>query len=820
MFEIRARPVQILTPPFTTLKQMYLTGGIVLKPDASGPDSSIVSATISVNDASRAIAVTNGTFRDSTALAEGVNLIVVSTATGRDSVTVTRRVRHTPTARVTAEENGGTVILDARGTTDPDGQQVTDFAWLDDPAFPLGLAGRTGVSVSFPTPEAEGEYYFGLIARDPDGNADTTRSYFVITADDSLVQAAIARNPAWARDARVYFLFPKAASPAGTINAAAARLPLIRDLGFSVIWMMPVMKNAYPIDNGVGPGYNIVDFRTVAPEYGTNQDFKNFVAQAHSLGMKVILDVTPNHTSRFHPWADNARTLRELSPYWNWYQHSIIPHNDNGLGQSLDASGFNYYSGFSDQLLNFNWIDEDARAEMIDVYSFWIKEFDLDGYRLDVYWGPHRRYGERHMGMPVREALKHIKPDILLLAEDDGTGAGTEQIYADFVSAQVHGGADAAYDFKLFFSNVRNFGFGNVAAVNALHANLDNGGFYPGPNALYMRFMESQDEDRIFYTDPSPSTYFDADTSTAFVKTMPMASILFTAPGFPMVWNGQEVGWGYGIAGSKLARNRSVINWDFFGKDILQPHYQKLAHIRGQFRAFTQHRRDTNADGFVNASDVPDFVRVPSTNGLVYAFTRPWADQNGLTVVNLSGGVQAATLDLSGQNILQFSDGLQQGATYYLNNLYDVRSAEITGAGLAQLDVTLSPYGTAIYTVSLTRDTVRIVTSVVLPDAGTGLPEQAMLHQNYPNPFNPHTTIRFEIPEPGVVVVRVFDLLGRMVAGIADGGYSAGAHEVRWDGRTAPGAPAGSGVYFLRMEFAPASGGRTVVQVRSMVLLK
>jgi hypothetical protein len=155
-----------------------------------------------------------------------------------------------------------------------------------------------------------------------------------------------------------------------------------------------------------------------------------------------------------------------------------------------------------------------------------------------------------------------------------------------------------------------------------------------------------------------------------------------------------------------------------------------------------------------------------------------------------------------------------------LNNLYDVRSAEITGAGLAQLDVTLSPYGTAIYTVSLTRDTVRIVTSVVLPDAGTGLPEQAMLHQNYPNPFNPHTTIRFEIPEPGVVVVRVFDLLGRMVAGIADGGYSAGAHEVRWDGRTAPGAPAGSGVYFLRMEFAPASGGRTVVQVRSMVLLK
>jgi len=101
-------------------------------------------------------------------------------------------------------------------------------------------------------------------------------------------------------------------SAEGTLNAAAQHLSRIRDLGFNVIWMMPVMKNASPINNGFGPGYNIVDFDNVAPEYGTNQDFKDFVSHAHALGLKVILDVTPNHTGRSHPWAVDARRLDRI----------------------------------------------------------------------------------------------------------------------------------------------------------------------------------------------------------------------------------------------------------------------------------------------------------------------------------------------------------------------------------------------------------------------------------------------------------------------------------------------------------------------------
>jgi cyclomaltodextrinase / maltogenic alpha-amylase / neopullulanase len=814
-FEVRARPVQIVTPSFVTWKSMYVTAGIVIKGDASGPDSALASVTLSVNGSAKSVPVVNGLFADSTQLVEGTNWIRVNSPSGVDSILVTRLVNHAPFGRATAQIASSTITLDASTSTDPDLQALNDFRWLDDPSAPLGLAGKTGVSVTVPSPGAAGEYYYGLIVTDPSGNADTSRGMFTLNPNGTITNPVIASNPAWARKARIYFLFPKAASAGGTLNGAAARIQNIRDLGFNVIWLMPVMKNSSPIDNDNGPGYNITDFYSVAPEYGTDQDMKSFVDQAHALGLRVILDVTPNHSGRNHSWAANARTLKQNSPYWNWYEHTVIPHNDNGLGQSLDTYGFNYYSGFSDQLLNFNWTDPDMRSEMIKVYKYWIAKFGIDGYRFDVYWGPHRRYGEAYMGKPVRDALKHVKPDILLLAEDDGTGSGTEVIYADRVVGGANGGVDAAYDFKLYFNQTRYFGF-TPAAVNALHTEIDNGGFHPGENSLYMRFMESQDEDRIAYFYSAGGSL---DATTSFQRTMPMASVIFTVPGFPMVWNGQEVGYGYGIVGSIHARNRSVINWNFAGKGLLSPHYQKLANIRGQFPAFTQHKRDSNGDGAVTSSDFPDFIRVGSTNASFYAFARPYQGQNGLTVVNFSGAADSTVVNLTAANTLLFSSGIQPGTQYYLNNLYANTRVTVAGSTLGAVPVSLPAYGSAIYTVSVTPDSVTILNPILEVKSSPTLPRELALEQNYPNPFNPVTTIHYEIPASGIVTLRVYDLLGREVATLADGIMGAGRYAATWNARNDRGAAVGSGVYFYRLT-APGEGGGERVLVRKMIVLK
>jgi len=323
----------------------------------------------------------------------------------------------------------------------------------------------------------------------------------------------------------------------------------------------------------------------------------------------------------------------------------------------------------------FQLASNDARSEMIRVYERWISEFDIDGYRFDVYWGPHRRYGEEFMGKPVRDALKHIKPEILLLAEDDGTGPGTETIYADVTTAGFSGGVDAAYDFKLYFNSIRSFGFSS-SAINGLHNELNNGGYYPGEHALYMRFMESQDEDRIVFFYSSNSTL---DALTTFQRTMPMATVLFTAPGFPMIWNGQEIGWVMAFPAQKR-RGTGVSSTGTIRDETFSRRTIKTRHVAGQFSAFTQHKRDTNGDGQVNAADSSDFLQVPSSSGEVYAFARPYENQNGVTAVNFSASAQSFTLDLTVAGALRFSAGIQPAVQYYVNDLYSNVQRRIPGS--------------------------------------------------------------------------------------------------------------------------------------------
>jgi cyclomaltodextrinase / maltogenic alpha-amylase / neopullulanase len=782
-FETRGRTIQIQSPAFTTRKTVFVTAGTVL--------SALDSVTISVNGAAKKVVVTNGAFVDSTSLVEGKNIIKVAGGDGVDSIMVTRIVNHTPYARAAAAYTSGSdITLSASTSTDPDGDTPLTYTWMDDPSAPLGLSGKTGVMATIAKPKNPGEYYFTLIVNDPSGNADTTRSYFIINADRSYTNPTYASNPSWAKKARVYFMFPKGITQAGTLNAAAQKLQYVHDMGFNVIWLMPVMKNAYPIDNNIGPGYNITDFYNVAPEYGTNQDFKNFITQAHALGIKVILDVTPNHSSRFHPWSQDAHANKTKSPYWNWYQHQSIAHNTNGLGQSVDADGFYYYSGFSDQLLNLNWTDVDMRSEMINAYKYWIKEFGLDGYRFDVYWGPHRRYGEQYMGQPVREALKHIKPDILLLGEDDGTGTGTETIYADVTTNGVPGGLDAAYDFKLFFNQIRSFSFNSLAVQN-LNSDVLNGGFYPGPNAMYMRFMESQDEDAITYQ-YSAGGYFDATTS--FRRTMPMASVIFTVPGFPMVWNGQEIGYGYGISGSKENRVRTVIDWNYQGRTLLIPHYQRLAWIRGMFPAFTSQT----------------MIPIGTANSFVYGYTRPMDGQNVVVLENFADVPFTAAIPLTTAGGTPNVYGVADGKQYYMNDVFNDSSSTVTfSGGSASMNVTMPAYGTAIYVLSdsLIRLTVPTVTGVERTSS-VSAPSHFGLEQNYPNPFNPSTTIRFSIPASARVSLKVYDVLGREVSVLVDSYMQAGSYTQQWN---ASGMPSGMYMYELR------AGANTSVK-RMMVI--
>lgn len=787
-FFVRAGYVQILNvgPVATWKASRTIYGSIV--------DTTIRSAWIIRNgrDTIR-VPVSRGKFNLTVGLVEGVNTFVAeadsATSVARSGpFVVTRLVDHRPKAKITFADSRGSIFLSARESTDPDSGQTSllTFLWSADPTNPepLGIDGSMLPYIALNKPKTPGEYFFGLIATDPDGNRDTTRNYFTLIHPDSAIQpATYASVPSWVKQGRVYELFFKAFTPQGTINAAIPRLPHLRDLGFNIIWVMPVMKNLV-IDHGSGTGYNIVDFYTVTPQYGTNQDFKNFVRECHRLGMKVILDVTPNHTGSSHPFAIHARQFREYSPYWDFYEHSLITSNTNNLGDCLTLDGFNYYCGFSDQLLNYNWADIDARTYMTEVYKYWIKEFNIDGYRLDVYWGPRRRYGEHVVGAPLREALRHIKPDIFLLAEDDGTGFGTEVIYAD-----RGGGADSGYDWNLYWNGIVNFWTPPAPRISSLNSQLLNGGstsmgFVPGPNSYFFRFMENHDEDRMAYVYKS------------FEKTMPVATTLFTSVGIPLLYQGQEVGWGLGIPDFDR-RRRGVIDWNFAGRSLLMPHYQKLAHIRRQFAPFwTQ-----------------EMVRTVSGNEKVYAFTRPYPDLNGIVVVNFDSVRQNATVILqasgSSRNVI-FRDGVRLGVPYFASDLYNdtVYTVTFTGSSTA-LALTLPPYGSRVFVLADRPHRLELPPITSVERTTAGLPQEWRLYQNYPNPFNPTTTITYSVPSTRYVSLKIYDVLGREVASLVDETTRPGTYTVTWDARGVA-----SGVYFYRLK----AGG--FVETKKAVLLR
>lgn len=803
-FMVQADLVQFITLSAETWKDSWRIQGAIYDIDG-GLNEEIDSVVLTRNWDFWTVSVAGGIIDTTLDLVNGENVFQIQAQINGDTessenMTVLKKVEHQPVAKVTIVDAGSILILSSDGSQDPDGGSIS-YLWGDDPRNPesLGIQGSTANQENIPIPSTPGEYFVSLIVEDEDGELDSTKGTFYIEEDgETLDIGHLNDNPQWVKNSRIYTLFFKAFTPEGTIASAIPNLDYIAAMGFNTIWVLPVMEIPGDVDNQINIGYYIEDFMSVESSYGTDQDYKDFVAAAHDLGLKVIQDVTPNHSGNLHPFALEAAQYGDASQYWDYYQTEFIPHNTNGLGDCYTPEGIYYYCAFSDVLLNWDWRDVDARRYMTGVYEYWIEEFGIDGYRFDVYWGPHRKYGESNMGVPVRQALKHIKPDILLLGEDDGTGAGTELIYAD-----QGGGLDVSYDFKTYFNGIKNFSF-IPFSVDNLHNELDNGGYYPGENSYYLRFMESQDEERISYQ-------YDS-----FVKTMPMASVILTAPGIPMVYNGQEVGWGRGMGAPGEPdlndRRRGVIDWEFDGHDQLTPHYQKLAQIRGQFPAFSQHKKDTNDDGSVDSADESDFDRVETGQALVYSFLRPYANSNGLTMVNFHSDAQSVTVDLTAQN-LKFSPEFDPDSTYWVNNHYTGTSEQVTGTSLQNFTVALDMYGTAIYTISNVEEMVVIPPLPLLAsldDSEVIGVTDFKLFQNYPNPFNPTTTLRYKLDVNADVLIRIFDINGRLVDTLVKEHQLSGSHEVTWQAKGTDGKPLNTGMYLAQIE---ANGSRDVIKM-------
>jgi glycosidase len=199
------------------------------------------------------------------------------------------------------------------------------------------------------------------------------------------------KHPEWARKGIVYQINTRAFTKEGTFKSAEKHLPRIKELGADILWIMPINPIGVKNRKGtLGSPYSVKDYYGVNPEFGTPEDFKHFVSEAHKLGFHVILDWVANHTawdnelqSKHPDWYDKDwKGDFRPTPWWDW-----------------------------SDIINLNYKAPGLRKYMTDAMKYWVKETDIDGYRCDVagfvpvdFWNN------------LRKELDSVKP-VFMLAE-------------------------------------------------------------------------------------------------------------------------------------------------------------------------------------------------------------------------------------------------------------------------------------------------------------------------------------------------------------------------------------------------------------------
>lgn len=170
--------------------------------------------------------------------------------------------------------------------------------------------------------------------------------------------------PEWSKNANIYEVNIRQYTPEGTFNAFDAHLPRIKEMGVDILWLMPI----FPVGEegrkgGMGSPYSVKDYKGVNPDFGTKEDFQNLVNHAHELGFKLILDWVANHSAFDNVW---------IKDHPAWY--------------TQDSTGRIIHPADTDwtDVADLNYDNKEMRLAMIDALQYWVKTFDIDGYRCDV----------------------------------------------------------------------------------------------------------------------------------------------------------------------------------------------------------------------------------------------------------------------------------------------------------------------------------------------------------------------------------------------------------------------------------------------------
>jgi len=308
----------------------------------------------------------------------------------------------------------------------------------------------------------------------------------------------LAPDTSWVTRSALYEIFVRDFSPSGNLQGVTAGLDRIQAAGADVIWLMPIQPlGVLRRKDPLGSPYSLRDYRAIDPAYGTADDFRALVRAAHARGMKVILDWVPDHTSWDAAW---------ITEHPDWYVRNArgeisVPVDDKGkLTDWTDVAQLDYRNA-------------ELRLAMIATMRWWLEEYQLDGFRVDV-----AGFIPTDFWREAIAALRGAVPrPILMLAE-----------WGDYAGHRA--GFDLTYSWDSY-SRLKAI-WGGAPAFTFVQREIGDLDSMP-PGGMRLRFTTNHDE-TAWDAPPVLRFYGSAGARAAFVA----AALL---PGRPLLYNGQEV---------------------------------------------------------------------------------------------------------------------------------------------------------------------------------------------------------------------------------------------------------------------------------------
>lgn len=333
----------------------------------------------------------------------------------------------------------------------------------------------------------------------------------------------------WIREMILYEIYVRNMTDEGTFRGVISHLDRLKNLGINTIWLMPIHPIGQAEKKGtLGCPYSIKDYLDVNPEHGSKEDFRLLVEETHKRGMRIIIDMVINHSSH-----DNVMIIEHP----DWF--------------CRDESGsFTRRRKEWEDVIDNDFSNGEFRKYIKEVLFYWIKEFDIDGYRCDVAGMIPLDFWEE-----VFDELREMKPDLYFLAEWG---------HCNLCS----GGFNSDYHSDLYWNmvKVRNMESGAQDLVSLITTNKM---LYPS-NYLPMNFIENHDRER-------------ASHILGEKGFMPGASMIFTIPGIPLIYNGQEAGKTRYLS----LFDREPIDWKLSNQQTLG-HYTNLIKLRKENPVFIE----------------------------------------------------------------------------------------------------------------------------------------------------------------------------------------------------------------------------------------